>query len=138
MENKSKILGRALKDSVKEVWKKSGQHQALQLISKTNISEIQVRVRWVWLDDKSSEKYKPNLDYYQQLWIKQGKELSYKTRSIFTTGYLYTYIPVSIYNQFDGALELSEPLIKQKTVPLNSIQIIVILLMVTLLVFRLL
>jgi two-component system, NtrC family, sensor kinase len=133
MENKSKLLGHALKGLVKEVWKKSGQQQALQLISETNESESQVHVRWVWLDNKTVEPFKPNLDYYQRLSVKQGNELSYKTSSLFTPGHLYTYIPVSIHKQFDGALELSEPLAELQSFTIGSIKKTVILIIITLL-----
>jgi two-component system, NtrC family, sensor kinase len=103
-------LGHALKSLVVDVWHSKGQAYALQLIEDANQKDHPVHVRWVWLDALPGDPHRPSVPQEKLKEVKNGREMSFKQLGEDGIEYFYAYIPISVGNTSQGALELSESL----------------------------
>ena len=112
MRHDTLLLGHAWKDLVVEVWRISGQEQALLDIERrNNNSSHQIRVRWVWLDAAPGDAYGPQVSPEKLVQVKNGHDLTlFEPGNNGTAGNLYTYVPVPIISSRPSALELCESL----------------------------
>ena len=108
-----RALGRALAVSVGEVWALDGEARALALIDRLNEKDSPVRIRWVWLDPKASDYYKPRAPAQILVAIARGGTAYWKDDNDADAGRLYSYMPVRVADARMGALELSESLFPQ-------------------------
>ncbi|MGP8152644.1 MAG: sensor histidine kinase [Smithella sp.] len=108
MQQRAHLLGRAMKGLVTDVWLTKGEQRALQLISEVNEEESQrFYIRWVWLNATPDDPYSPRVSRSNLDKVIQGNEASFKERYKNGAGYLYTYVPVKVGGNKQGALELS-------------------------------
>jgi len=110
MKRNAHLLGRAMKSSVTEVWRTSGQKQALNLIPEVNEGAQILYVRWVSLDAQPGAPDYPRVPREKLDGVIHGAEASFKERYKDGTGFLYTYVPIKIDRVRWGALELSQSL----------------------------
>ncbi len=110
MEHDALLLGHAIKKLVADAWQVNGQDLTLELIEAVNKEEYQIRIRWVWLDVPPGDPYAPRVSPAELGLLVNGQEVSLKKTVAKGVGHRYTYVPVSINNMRQGALELSESL----------------------------
>lgn len=110
MKREALQIGYAMKDLVVEVWRKSGQRRAMQLIEAANKEEHLANIRWVWLGASPNGQNRPRVPLEKLEPVRQGQEISFKARDSGNTGYRYTYVPVAVDKDRPGALELAESL----------------------------
>ncbi len=109
MQHDAQLLGRSLMTPIADVWKTSGQQRALELIRDANQREDIMEIRWVWLDAKEGDPYRPYADRGQLREVLDGAEASLALSSPGAGARLVTYVPVVTPGGRSGALELSEP-----------------------------
>ena len=109
LERKAYRIGSAMKELVADAWRREGPDVALALIQAANQRERLLMIRWVWLDERSSDRFLPRAprDRIGGTLLNEPVTLQYRTPE--GTEYLVTYVAVNV-DQRPGALELSEPL----------------------------
>ncbi len=104
-------LATAMEEMVVHVWRATGQGQTLELITRLEEGQQSVRIRWVWLDGRQGEAYRPRVSGSQLARVTAAR----REVSIFNEGgqdspELLTYYPIQLGSDRFGALELSESL----------------------------
>ena len=109
LERKAYRIGSAMKDLVANAWRREGPEVALALIRAANERERLLLIRWVWLDDRSGERFSPHASAERlgKMSLRDPVTLQYRTAD--GNEYLVTYVSVDV-DQRPGALELTEPL----------------------------
>ena len=110
MEHDALLLGHAMKELVADAWQIKGQEPTLKLIEEANKDEHQLEIRWVWLDAPPGGTNAPRVSRAKLGPVARGQEISIKKMVAKGAGHRYTYVPVSIDDMRQGALELSESL----------------------------
>lgn len=110
MRRDSLLLGRAMKGLVAHSWKTDGADRAQQLLEDANTEEDRVSIRWVWLDctPESDSQFCPHVPSTKLDPVQRGMETSLVYQDHNGRDRLYTYVPVAVDSQRDGAIELSE------------------------------
>lgn len=109
LERKAYRIGNAMKELVADAWRREGPDVALALIQAANQRERILMIRWVWLDGKSSELFRPRASEDRLGNTRLNEHVTVQYRTPDGTDYLVTYVAVNVDNR-PGALELSEPL----------------------------
>ena len=109
LQRKAYRIGNAMKELVADVWRREGPDSALALIQAANQRERLVLIRWVWLDDASGDRFRPQAPVDRLGRTSRGETVTLQYRTPDGTEYLLTYVTVNV-GQRPGALELSEPL----------------------------
>lgn len=104
------LLGHALRQLVSEAWRHNGSAYALKLIDEVNRDEQQVEIRWVWLDVSSGDPFAPRIPQDSLNAVLQGREAWFRKNSANGYGEIYTYIPLVVEADRQGALEVRESL----------------------------
>lgn len=110
MRRDANQLGRTLKDLTEDVWRTNGQQRALQLIEDANEEELLVSVRWVWLDARAGDTYRPRAPAERLEPVGRGQQISLQERDETGRGFLYTYIPLEVDTPRPGTLEFARSL----------------------------
>jgi len=104
-------LATAMEEMVVQIWRVTGQGEALELITRLEGNEHRVRIRWVWMDVESTKPYGPRATTDQLAIVTTtNREASVFKTSVDGPGELLTYYPIDIGTERSGALELSESL----------------------------
>jgi len=109
LERKAYRIGSAMKELVADAWRREGPDVALALIQAANQRERLLMIRWVWLDGKSSELFRPRASENPLDHNRLNEPVTVQYRTPDGRDYLITYVAVNVDNR-PGALELSEPL----------------------------
>lgn len=109
MRSDALLLGHAMKELVTEAWQANGQDKALSLVETANKAEQAMEIRWVWLDDKTDDFFKPRVSSGELSPLARGQEVSLKQERPGHIGYRYTYVPAVVDKRL-GALEIAESL----------------------------
>lgn len=104
------VLGNAMKEMIKDVWQSGGQQRVIDLIKHANEGEKRIYIRWVWLDSPPGDTFGPRCSKDRLGPVFNGRDFSLENAGKDGNRYLYTYIPVKVYEERMGAIELSEPL----------------------------
>ncbi|WP_373651110.1 sensor histidine kinase [Schlesneria sp. DSM 10557] len=109
LERKAYRIGSAMKELVADAWRREGPEVALALIQAANERERLLLIRWVWLDGRSGERFRPHASTERlgKVSLREPVTLQYRTAD--GNEYLVTYVSVNV-DQRPGALELTEPL----------------------------
>ncbi len=104
-------LATAMEVLVVQIWRLTSQSEALERIKRLEAGEQRVRIRWVWLDAETTERFGPRVtaDQLQIVRTTRG-EVSFHKSAINGPGELLTYYRIDIGAERTGALELSESL----------------------------
>jgi signal transduction histidine kinase len=108
MQRDERDTGRVLGAAIAEVWRVDGRDRALQVVADANAGVAQVRVRWVDPHAGSGGEA-PQLPKASER-IQGGQVFAEIDRSAERFGRLFTYVPVYVAGQLQGALEISESL----------------------------
>ena len=111
MEHDALQLGDMMKKLLADAWQVKGQDLALKFIEEANKDEHRIQIRWIWLDASPGDPYAPRISRAKLGPVIHGQGISLKKRVETGVGHRYTYVPVSINNMRNGALELSESLL---------------------------
>ncbi|HVP13695.1 MAG TPA: HAMP domain-containing sensor histidine kinase [Phycisphaerae bacterium] len=110
MERDELALGHGLRSAVSGVWASAGQQAAMELITAANQGRHIARSRWVWLDSRAEDPYRPRVSHAELEPLARGESISVKKEHGEFSGYRYTYVPVPVEPSRLGAIEISEPL----------------------------
>lgn len=109
LERKAYRIGSAMKELVADAWRREGPEVALALIQAANERERLLLIRWVWLDDRSGERFRPHASADRLAKTSLREPVTFQYRTADGDEYLVTYVSVNV-GQRPGALELTEPL----------------------------
>jgi two-component system NtrC family sensor kinase len=109
LERKAYRIGNAMKELVADAWRRQGPDVALALIQAANQRERLMIIRWVWLDGRGTERFRPQAPEDRVGSPPLNEPVTLQYRSLDGTDYLVTYLAMNVDNR-PGALELSEPL----------------------------
>jgi two-component system NtrC family sensor kinase len=102
-----RTLGRALRAIVPDVWREDGPKRALALIEATNQQENAIFLRWVWPYGAGDSGPAVPLPDAHLLFQSKHAEVVAELDGV---DWLYTYVPVRLYDGRVGAVELRESL----------------------------
>jgi signal transduction histidine kinase len=103
-------VGRTLAPLIQDAWRTSGEKRALQLIADANRGNRQLNVRWVWLDERSTENQTAEFSADDLQSLRSGSVVFVEQREPAGRGFLRTYVPVSVASARIGAIELTNSL----------------------------
>ena len=109
LERKAYRIGDAMRELVADAWRRQGPDVALALIQAANQRERSMIIRWVWLDGRGSDRFRPQAPEDRVGTPPLNEPVSVHFRSSDGTEYLITYLAMNV-DKRPGALELSEPL----------------------------
>ena len=115
MEHDARLLGRAMKTLIADIWSNNGQQRALRLIDEANSEADVLQMRWVWLDAAADKRYRPRIQGKELEYVAHGAEVSVQQPQARYDGRLVTYVPVPVAGGREGALELSESMAQLRT-----------------------
>jgi signal transduction histidine kinase len=108
-----RVLGRALRHAVEEIWRAQGEPHAFELVRGANDRESQVRIRLVFLDAAPASADSPDAPKQALEALAHERAVS-QFRDDEGESKLYTYLPLAIPGGRTAALELSEPLAHER------------------------
>ncbi len=82
----------------------------MQLIADANHNNRQLKVRWVWLDEKTAAEGTPALSQSDLQTVRDGQMVYVEEREPNGHGILHTYVPVAVASPRSGAIELRNSL----------------------------
>jgi signal transduction histidine kinase len=103
-------LGQSLRIMVTEIWPTGGERAAFAFLETANLVSGPLRVRWVWLEDRASSRFRPRAPEQQLTPVRRGENLSLLVEAQDGRDFLITYLPVKTGSSRTGAIELSESL----------------------------
>jgi len=110
MRSDAELLGEGLKSLIVNVWKNSGEFQAIQVIKNLNENQSNMLIRWIWFDDLMSDPFIPLAKKQLLMSILKRHETTFVEAKHEDGSYLHTFVPVQIDYLKLGAIELSESL----------------------------
>jgi two-component system NtrC family sensor kinase len=103
-------LGRTFKELVLHQARVEGEQPALDLVRQLDREQHRLEVRWTWLDRTGDDPQAPRLNPRELEPVAKGKEISLKRTGYHARGYRFTYVPVTLPDGRQGAIEVSESL----------------------------
>ena len=94
---------------------------ALSFIDDANLEEHQMKIKWVWLDNRSNGRYSPGMPLKCWTGFSNGESVSLIGDNPKGEPFRYTYVPVRVDQNQSGALEISESLKVMKQYSRDSI-----------------
>lgn len=114
-------LGRIIGRSVMEVWDKQGEERARDLVAYADRDET-IEARWTWLDAPKGSSTAPRADPVVVDAVKRGVASTWIARRPDGTRAIYAYVPLLKHGERPAALELSRPVLDEKSVFLAEIR----------------
>ncbi len=99
-------IGQTLAPLIQDAWRTSGEQRALQLIADANHNNRQLKVRWIWLDEKTAAEGTAGLSADDLHALRNSQTVYVEERAANGPGSLHTYVPVAVASSRTGALEL--------------------------------
>ncbi|WP_224362565.1 sensor histidine kinase [Hyalangium versicolor] len=106
-----RLLGHTIAGSIGKAWQQEGEGEALALLEQANRFQVQVGLRWVWLDGPADHLPLSKLPQSLMEQLRAGEDGAV-TDLHEQPGVLRSYIPVVVGDRL-GAIEISEPLIEE-------------------------
>jgi signal transduction histidine kinase len=110
LSREARHLGQSLRVMMTEIWRMGGEKAAIGFLDTTNLVSGPLRVRWVWVDDQTPERFRPQIPKEQLSPLENDETLTLMGESEAGRDFLVTYLPVRTTEGKLGAIELSEPL----------------------------
>jgi two-component system, NtrC family, sensor kinase len=101
--------GRSVSGMIAHVWKETGEAKALELLQDASATGT-VHIRWQWLENIAAMMETAGEQQEKLERLGRGEAVSWELRNS-DEMYRYTYVPVDIPGERQGALELSQPLV---------------------------
>ncbi|SHO49606.1 sensor histidine kinase [Desulfopila aestuarii] len=105
--------GRSISAMIGHTWQVSGEKKAKELIQDASNSGT-IGVTWVWVDELVADTTRPMSEQKTLQKVAAGETVSLKLEGVESEKYLYTYVPVDVGEERQGALELRQPLLPLK------------------------
>ncbi len=103
-------VGRTLAPLIQDAWQTSGEQRALELLADANRDNRQFNVRWVWLDDRSTESPLARFPASNLQNLRGGNLVFVEDREPSGKDFLHTYVPVPVASSRTGAIEVTNSL----------------------------
>lgn len=114
-------LGRIIGRSVMEVWDKQGEERARDLVAYADRDET-IEARWTWLDAPKGSSTAPRADPVVVDAVKRGVASTWIAPRPDGTRAIYAYVPLLKHGERPAALEISRPVLDEKSVFLAEIR----------------
>ena len=120
MTNDALMLGKSIAGPIEHICKQSGIDLVLELIRDANQEEHQMKLRWIWLDRRTDELNPSKLSLNLINQVIKGQSVSIIAEDDAGEAFRFTYIPINLDLNRQGALEIAESLQRMKQYTLNS------------------
>ena len=107
-ERNAILFGQVISGFIEETWKKEGEREAAALIDRMTVQKAGFRFRYVTLKKTGDKGLEPSVALDELGELKNGKAQSIHQSIDQNKEKLVTYVPLSIDNELNFALELSE------------------------------
>jgi len=109
LSHEARQVGIVLRQMTVEIWQGRGERAAMNFLNRNGRLDGGQRVRWVWLEGETAERFRPLQDEKLQA-TQQGKTVTLLAETDAGKDYLFTYLPLRTPGGRLGAVEVSESL----------------------------
>lgn len=108
LSREARHLGESLRVMVTEIWHQRGEQEAIAFLSRANKVHSEVLVRWIWAEEDTPSKYRPQVPINQLEDLFEEETVALLAASEDGRDFLLTYLPLLIDGERIGAIELTE------------------------------